>query len=1150
MRNLPRPHNHFARAASAALAVLVCAGPATPVAADDAVRRPTYDRAVLSKIAHDVLRRAVNPVESVAEPAAPGDPQENGQDVPEPTADVPPSANDLMPAVEGITVAIPPGARALTPPLPIPHAGYDSNSGRQRPVATRGLSFSSGVRAPASGIDPALRAHVRGLRGQGREFVYGFLLLRVATDEALERTLAGLGVTLLGRHDDHYKARLPVNSLELIAALPEVEWIGVSSREQKQSLELAQLRGAGAKVAGIDRVTPIPIAINLFDGDADGEFGRQLEAAGAALGEYDDELHFYRAVASGPVIDRIAALDFVLFVELIGLTAPGHDQSTPMVDADLIRPGRTSYGLTRFSGGPIPVGIIDSGADINHRELAFKRVCGRNFSPEMDGAFVDLNGHGTHVLATIAGKGHNARYKGVAPGLGAPEAGGSIRVAKVYGKNQVSGTNEAVESAMDWMALPGLCDNQPAPLLVNYSGGSPVYPGGGTGTEPLARKVDYRTWINRQLYTVCSGDDGPLAAHGTIRTPGNAKNALTVGSVYDFGYQAVGDIYRNSSRGPTGDGRMKPNVVAPGSIITSAKAGTLDEYVDKSGCSSATAHVTGLAATLMQHYPQFQFNPALVRAHLMATAMGHDGAVDPSDDYGLGRVSGYIAHWDHPNSDGWETHRSWGTVNSFGFAYSDITVPPGAKRLVVVLTWDEPPASAGASRAVLYYMNLYVDRGIDCADPTGACGEYMSVSSVDNVEYVVIHDPQPGTYRLKVVPHDASATVLPWGMSAVVIRGDVLPQTRVAPPSPAMRAYTTVPDFDVEVGRGFAVTVGVANDSYVASGVRIEPVLIPSGVEARHIETVRLDGEIMSFVDGTVPVTLGNIPPSWSRPATYVYTAKTPGAKAFQYLVWSENSGEILVRATVNVVPAAVDLTVSLLAMTSAAPAAAPGSTLTVTDTVHNQGPGASASSKVRYYLSEDAVKSAGDVLMTGTHSVPGLASGASHTATVTLTVPAGTPLNDYFLLACADDLSAIAESSEGNNCTATPGAIVTVGRPDLIVNAVSAPPATAVPGGKFSVTSTTQNLGAVVSGSSSTRFYLSLNRTKDAGDKLLSGSRATAGPAPGASQSGTVVVTIPTSTPLNTYFLLACADDQSKVVEINETNNCTASATPVTVIP
>ena len=82
-------------------------------------------------------------------------------------------------------------------------------------------------------------------------------------------------------------------------------------------------------------------------------------------------------------------------------------------------------------------------------------------------------------------------------------------------------------------------------------------------------------------------------------------------------------------------------------------------------------------------------------------------------------------------------------------------MPPGAKRLVVVLTWDEPPASVGAGRAVTYDINLYVDRYVDCMDPTGACGEYVSLSTVDNVEYVVVHDPAPGVYRLKVVPHDA-----------------------------------------------------------------------------------------------------------------------------------------------------------------------------------------------------------------------------------------------------------------------------------------------------------------------------------------------------------------------------------------------------------
>ncbi len=65
-------------------------------------------------------------------------------------------------------------------------------------------------------------------------------------------------------------------------------------------------------------------------------------------------------MATGPIIDKIAALDFVLFVELIGLTSAAHDQSTPLVDADLIRPGRLVPA--RDSAAPRrTVGILDTG---------------------------------------------------------------------------------------------------------------------------------------------------------------------------------------------------------------------------------------------------------------------------------------------------------------------------------------------------------------------------------------------------------------------------------------------------------------------------------------------------------------------------------------------------------------------------------------------------------------------------------------------------------------------------------------------------------------------------------------------------------------------------------------------------------------------
>ena len=149
--------------------------------------------------------------------------------------------------------------------------------------------------------------------------MYGFLLLRVPLNEALEKKLAGLDVALLGPHDDHHKARLPIGSLPAIAALPDVEWVGVSAPRQKLSSELTALRTSQATAAAADSETPIPIVINLFDSDENGNFRRELEAVGAAIGAYDAGLLSYHAVATGPVIERIVGLDFVLFDELIGL---------------------------------------------------------------------------------------------------------------------------------------------------------------------------------------------------------------------------------------------------------------------------------------------------------------------------------------------------------------------------------------------------------------------------------------------------------------------------------------------------------------------------------------------------------------------------------------------------------------------------------------------------------------------------------------------------------------------------------------------------------------------------------------------------------------------------------------------------------------
>src|SRR5207253_8052818 len=119
----------------------------------------------------------------------------------------------------------------------------------------------------------------------------------------------------------------------------------------------------------------------------------------------------------------------------------------------------------------------------------------------------------------------------------------------------------------------------------------------------------------------------------------------------------------------------------------------------------------------------------------------------------------------------------------------------------------------------------------------------------------------------------------------------------------------------------------------------------------------------------------------------------------------------------------------------------------------------------------------------------------------------------------------------------------------DLVVTALSNPPATVAATFTFSVTDTTQNAGVTGSApATSTRYYLSTDALHDAGDFLLTGARAVPTLAAGASSSGTVTVTIPASVPVGPYFLLACADDPNQVPETNVTNNCRASAATVQV--
>ncbi len=103
----------------------------------------------------------------------------------------------------------------------------------------------------------------------------------------------------------------------------------------------------------------------------------------------------------------------------------------------------------------------------------------------------------------------------------------------------------------------------------------------------------------------------------SITDPGNAEGVITVGSTHRMMPHNYGVSYF-SSRGPTGDGRTKPDLVAPGERIDSC---SLDDYVETmDGTSMAAPHVSGAAALLMSRHRELIGQPGRVKSILCSTA--------------------------------------------------------------------------------------------------------------------------------------------------------------------------------------------------------------------------------------------------------------------------------------------------------------------------------------------------------------------------------------------------------------------------------------------------------------------------------------------------------------------------------------------------
>jgi serine protease AprX len=130
---------------------------------------------------------------------------------------------------------------------------------------------------------------------------------------------------------------------------------------------------------------------------------------------------------------------------------------------------------------------------------------------------------------------------------------------------------------------------------------------------------------NRGFNKFSAPEDGAVGDYRfiSITDPGNADGVITVGSTHRFMPHTYGVSYF-SSRGPTGDGRTKPDLVAPGEKIDSAAPGETYETMD--GTSMAAPHVSGAAALLMARHRELMGAPEMVKQILCknATDLGRE----------------------------------------------------------------------------------------------------------------------------------------------------------------------------------------------------------------------------------------------------------------------------------------------------------------------------------------------------------------------------------------------------------------------------------------------------------------------------------------------------------------------------------------------
>ena len=488
-----------------------------------------------------------------------------------------------------------------------------------------------------------------------------------------------------------------------------------------------------------------------------------------------------------------------------------NDVADDIVSANVLRSATQMAGINSawnaLDGTGIIVAVSDTGLDngINNTNMHpdFKDhivdihsygipVSAQSWvnAPYNDGASDLDSGHGTHVAGSVLGDG--TQSSGAITGI-APEARLYMQATEVW-----TDWTTAAESNFgytDDYTLMGIPDDLSEMFDAAADNGSHIHTNSWgasvAGQYTISSMQTDHSARNHSgmLILFAAGNSGTDAnSNGEVDddsmgSPATSKNVLTVGAsennrstiTSEWGAWWPGDYPQDpinsdkmanhsegmaafSSRGPVDDGRLKPDVSAPGTFILSTKsrqttdtgwlAHSNSDYTHMGGTSMATPITAGASALLYQHLidnlGHTDPTSALVKgiiavsAHDMAGQYGSStngaGEAAPNNHEGWG-----LLDLDRAVNTTWVDNESVSTGDSRSWKF---TVPSGAPDLRIMVSWTDPASTPAAS------TNLVNDIDFAVKDPSGNWVEYGN--NLDNLIGTTIATPAAGQWEIHV----------------------------------------------------------------------------------------------------------------------------------------------------------------------------------------------------------------------------------------------------------------------------------------------------------------------------------------------------------------------------------------------------------------